>query len=63
LAKYRVEVGSFVTRFVQRKITVHADNEKEAGDKALEKFLETEAMLVNSNDPGEPQVDGIELMP
>lgn len=62
MAKYRVEVGSFVTRFVQRKITVHAGSENDARDKALEKFLEIEAMLPNSNDPGEPQVDDIELL-
>lgn len=63
MAKYRVVIGSFVTRFTQRKIIVHAENEKNAKDKALEKFLEMEAMLPSSNDPGEPQVDDIELMP
>lgn len=62
MSKYRAEVGSFVTRFVQRKITVYADNEKDAREKALEKFVDMEAMLDNSNDPGEPQIDNIELL-
>lgn len=36
--KYEVEVGGFVTVFRKRKLMVHANNAKEAEDKAIDKF-------------------------
>ena len=60
MAKYRVEVGSFVTRMVTRHITVNAKNEEEAEQKALDKYYELEMALANSSDAGSPQVDFIE---
>ena len=58
--KYRVEVGSFCTRFVQRTITVHAGDEAEAADKAIRKFEELEYKLKNADDAGSPQADWVE---
>ena len=34
--KYKVEVGSHVTRYVQRTITVYAKDDDEAREKAIE---------------------------
>jgi len=56
--KYKVEVGSHVTRFVQRTITVYAKDEDEAREKAVDKYIEMEYKL-NSVDAGEPRVDFI----
>lgn len=56
--KYKAEVGSHVTRFVQRSITVYAKDEDEAREKAIDKYIEMEYKL-NSVDAGEPQVDFI----
>lgn len=58
--KYKVEVGSFCTRYVKRTITVHADNETEASEKAVNKFIDTEMQLVNYSDFGSPQADSVE---
>ncbi len=59
MEKYRVEVGSFVTRLVTRIITVAAGSEDEARQKALEKYEQVEMKLPNSVDAGSPQVDNI----
>ncbi len=40
MAKYKVEVGGFVSTFRQRTFTVHADNETEAENKAINRFVE-----------------------
>jgi len=61
--KYRVEVGSFCTRYVGRNIIVNAKNEDEAAKKALNKFLEKEIKLSTCSDPGLPQVDSIIKIP
>ena len=38
--KYRVEVGGFATVYRQRTLVIYADNEAEAEDKAIDKFIE-----------------------
>ena len=58
--KYKVEVGSFCTRLIQRTITVQAKSEADASEKAIEKFIEIEMKLANSNDFGTPRVDFVE---
>ncbi|QUH21815.1 hypothetical protein [Alkaliphilus sp. B6464] len=58
--KYKVEVGSFCTRFIKRTITVHADNETEATEKAINKYIDAEMQLMNYSDFGTPQVDSVE---
>lgn len=58
--KYKVEVGSFCTRLITRTITVNADNQIEASQKAIDKFIDKEQQLANSNDFGDPKVDFIE---
>lgn len=60
--KYKVDVGSFVTRMCTRKITVHAANEEEAKAKAIERYMELEYKLPCASDYGTPQVDGIVLL-
>lgn len=40
MARYKVTVGGFVTVFRQRCLTVYANSEEEAGEKAVEKFIE-----------------------
>lgn len=60
MRKYRVEVGSFVTRFKTRKITVNAKSEEEAMAKAIDKYFKLEQAVTSSVDAGSPQVDFIE---
>lgn len=38
--KYEVEVGGFVTSLRRRKLIIHADNEAEAEEKAIDKFIQ-----------------------
>lgn len=56
--KYKVEVGAFSTRFIQRRLTVWAKNEEEAREKAINMFWRKE-LKAGSIEPGEPQVDEI----
>lgn len=58
--KYKVEVGSHVTRFVARNITVNAKNIEEAGQKAIDKYIDIELSLASSVDAGEPRIDFVE---
>lgn len=60
MRKYRVEVGSFVTRLTTRKITVNAKSEEEAKAKAIDKYFKLEQAVTSSVDAGSPQVDFIE---
>lgn len=60
MPKYKVEVGSFCTRLVQRKIIVNAKNEDEAAMKAIDKYKDMEADIASSVDFGEPRVDFID---
>lgn len=59
MAKYKVEVGSFVTRLVTRQFTVNAKNEEEARLKAVDKYINLETKISSSVDFGSPQVDFI----
>lgn len=59
MQKYKIEVGSFCTRLVQRKLTVNAKNEEEAAEKAILLFEKMEAEIPSSIDSGEPRVDFI----
>lgn len=58
MAKYRVEVGAFSTRFIKRCLTVYAKNEEDARKKAIDLYWEKESEA-GSVDPGEPQIDKI----
>ena len=58
--KYSVEVGSFCTRLITRKITVSAGDEAEATKKAIDKFISLETKLPASVDYGEPRIDFVE---
>lgn len=59
MKRYRVEVGSFVTRLVTRTVSVAAKNEDEAKQKAIVKYEQLEERLSNSVDSGSPQIDKI----
>ncbi len=59
--KYKVEVGSHVTRYVQRNITVYAKDEDEAREKAIDKYIKLEySPKLTSVDAGEPQVNFVD---
>jgi hypothetical protein len=58
--KYKIELGSFCTRMVTRKIVVHAENEAEASEKAIDKYIKMEQKVFSSVDFGEPHVDFID---
>lgn len=60
--KYKVEVGSFCTRFIGRIITVKAKDEEEAKTKAINEYVKRESKLASSNDIGNIQVDFIEVI-
>lgn len=60
MAKYKVQVGSFCTRLVQRTITVYAKNEAEAEMKAIDKYEDMEKDISASVDSGEPIIDYID---
>jgi len=59
MAKYRVEVGGFVTVFRCRKLIVHADNEAEAEQKAVDKFINLQC---ENGDCDDARVDNVELI-
>lgn len=60
--KYKVDVGSLVTRFAGRSIIVHADSEDAAKKKAIDEYIKREYALPCASDVGTPQVDFIEEM-
>jgi hypothetical protein len=60
--KYKVELGSFCTRLITRKITVNAKDEREAGQKAIDKFIELEQKVSSSVDFGEPHIDFVDVV-
>ena len=60
--RFEVEVGSFTTRFVKRRMTVHANNEENAKEKAVEMYIMREYSLASSVDCGSPQVDACTLI-
>ena len=58
--KYKCDVGSFCTRFVSRQLTIYANTEEEAKEKAIDRFVEVEYKRGDASDAGSPQVDSIE---
>ena len=46
--KYRVEVGGFVSTYRRRTLTIYAEDEIEASDKAIEKFMELQQEKVGN---------------
>ncbi|MEL7609511.1 MAG: hypothetical protein AAGU74_08380 [Bacillota bacterium] len=63
MKKYRVELGAFVTRICVRRVTVSANNEEEACQKAEEKYYALEKKLVTSGDIGRINFDFVEELP
>jgi hypothetical protein len=61
--KYKCEVGSMCTRLIVRHITINANNEEEAKQKAIDKYVELEYKNNPASvDAGTPQVDDIYLV-
>lgn len=60
--KYRVTVGAFCTRLVKRKIIVYANDEKEAKEKAIEKYIIEEMKIPSAIGPGSTEIDNIEVI-
>lgn len=58
MAKYTVELGGFVSVFRHRKMTVYADSEAEAIDKATDKWYEVQQANGYSMS-GEPVIDSV----
>ena len=50
--KYEVEVGGFVTILRHRKLIIHADNEAEAEEKAIDKFIQLQQEAGGDCDDG-----------
>ena len=61
MAKYKVEVGGFVTVFRQRNLIISAENEDEAKEKAIDKFVELQVEN-GVNMCNEGTVDSIERL-
>lgn len=62
MAKYRVHLGSLVTKLMNRKFVVSADSEEEAIEKAERLFLKAAARnRVYTDVCGSIEVDGIEI--
>lgn len=40
MAKYKVEVGGYVSVYRQRNLIIFAENEADAKEKAIDKFME-----------------------
>ena len=60
--KYKIEVGSFVTRMITRNLVIHAKNEDEVKEKAIDKYREIENNLKNGGGVyGHVNIDSIEL--
>ncbi|WP_206459392.1 hypothetical protein [Anaerovorax sp. IOR16] len=59
MSKYKVEIGGFVSTYRQRNIIVYADNEAEAEEKAIDKFIEMQQEKVG-NICNEARADSIE---
>lgn len=58
MAKYKVELGGFVSVFRHRNLTVHADSESEAIDKATDIWYDIQ-QRVPGNMCGEPTIDRV----
>ena len=59
MARYKVELGGFVSVFRHRKMTVYADSEAEAIEKATDKWNEVQ-QRVPGNMCGDPTIDSVE---
>lgn len=62
MAKYKVHLGSLVTRLMERKIIVSANSEEEAIQKAKDKFYDIAMGQKYTEVGGTINVDDIELM-
>ena len=58
MAKYIIELGGFVSVFRHRKMTVYADSEAEAIEKASDKWYQVQQQQAGSM-CGEPTIDSI----
>lgn len=61
MAKFKVNVGGFVTTYRERNILVYADNEAEAAEKAVDKFVNLQ-QIKPGNMCDEGVVNNIERM-
>jgi hypothetical protein len=61
MAKYKVEVGGYVSTYRHRSLTVYADNEEEAAQKAELKFIDL-CQSIPGNMCSEGNIDSIELI-
>ena len=59
MAKFHVEVGGFVTVFRKRNLIIYADNELEAEQKAIEKFVDIQHCSGADLDTGDCTIDSI----
>ena len=58
MSKYEVELGGFVSVFRHRKMTVYANNEEEAIDKAMDKWQDVQ-QRVAGNMCGIPIIESV----
>lgn len=58
MAKYKVEVGGFVSIYRHRTFTIYASDETEAEEKAIDRFID--AQNINGNMCEEGTVNSIE---
>ena len=57
MAKYKVEVGGFVTVFRHREFTAYAANKEEAAEKAVQRFIKAQS---ENGDCDDAVVDNVE---
>ena len=57
--KYSVEIGGFVTVLRKRKLTVYANDEVEAEEKAIDKFIEIQQAAGGDLDSGDCTIDSL----
>ncbi len=62
MAKYKVQLGSLVTRLMMRNFTVSAKNEEEAIEKAKDRFLYECNRQVYTECGGTINVEDVELI-
>ncbi len=62
MAKYKVQLGSLVTKLMERNFTVSANNEEEAIEKAKKRFLYECNRQTYTECGGTINVDDIELV-
>ena len=62
MAKYKVQLGSLVTRLMERKFVVSAKSEEEAIEKAKDRFLYECSRQKYTEVGGNINVDDVELV-